>query len=74
MKLYLYVVLTILFALLGGCAQQNIKDVLNNLDKDCVRHYAGSISSGVPPAGALTFTIDCKPSGVLSPPPSTPTP
>jgi hypothetical protein len=47
--------------LISGCGQQNIKDVLGNLHTDCVRHYAGSLASGVPAQGTVTFTIDCQP-------------
>lgn len=54
---------------LTGCNQANVKDILTNLDKDCVRHYAGSLASGIPATGTVTFTIDCKPSGLA---PNTP--
>lgn len=52
---------------LAGCNQANVKDILTNLDKDCTRHYAGSLASGVPASGTVTFTIDCQPSGVPAP-------
>lgn len=46
--------------LLGGCATAQVNQVLQNLDKDCVRHYAGAIG-GVAQA-TVTFQIDCQPS------------
>lgn len=51
-------------AVVAGCSTANVKDILTNLDKDCVRHYAGSLASGVPASGTVTFTIDCQPSGL----------
>lgn len=74
MKLIYCFVVFALMALLEGCNPVEVKDVLNNLDKDCVRHYSGSLASGgvggVGASGTVTFNIDCKPSGV----PATPTP
>ena len=64
--------LAIATLLLAGCSNANVKDILTNLDKDCVRHYAGSLASGVPAQGTVTFTIDCKPSGVVVPSATTP--
>jgi hypothetical protein len=73
MKLFIIVKALAVTALLSGCNQANVKDILTNLDKDCVRHYAGSLASGVPASGTVTFTIDCKPSGTpLTPAPTTP--
>ncbi len=72
MKTFHFVALAFLFAALAGCNQANVKDILTNLDKDCVRHYAGSLASGVPASGTVTFTIDCKPSGL--PPVTAPQP
>lgn len=59
--------------MLAGCSPPNVKDLISNLDRDCVRHYAGSMASGVPASGTVTFTIDCKPSGTPIPP-APPTP
>jgi len=50
--------------LLSGCATAQIDHALSNLDKDCVRHYAGSIG-GVITQTMVTFQIDCKPSGEI---------
>jgi len=48
---------------LPGCAAQQIDHVLSNIDKDCERHYAGSIG-GIAGVGAqATFDISCKASG-----------
>lgn len=60
-----YVLVLLALLSLGGCvSQQNVKEVLGNLDRDCVRHYQGSAGTGVPVGQAtITFTIDCKPSG-----------
>jgi len=44
--------------LLCGCASAQIDHALSNLDKDCARHYAGSVAAT---GGTLTFTIDCAP-------------
>lgn len=57
--------LLVVFAL-PGCNATNVKDILTNLDQDCTRHYAGSLASGVPASGTVTFTIDCQPSGIPS--------
>lgn len=60
--------LCVCVALFSGCSTQNVKDVLGNLDKDCVRHYQGSAGTGAPIGNAtITFTIDCRPSGVTEP-------
>lgn len=58
--------LIILAVLLTGCGQ-NVKQVLSNIDHDCERHYSGSLSSGIPPSGAVTFQIDCKPRAEIVP-------
>jgi len=47
---------------LPGCASQQIDHVLANLDKDCTRHYSGSIG-GIGIVAQATFEIDCKASG-----------
>lgn len=60
----IYKLLPLIAVSLTGCNAANVKDVLSNLDKDCVRHYAGSLSSGtagIGAAGTVTFTIDCQP-------------
>lgn len=60
-----YLALTLLLSL-TACSQVEVKDVLTNLDKDCVRHYSGSLSTGqagIGSNGTVTFNIDCKPSG-----------
>lgn len=52
--------------LLSGCAADNVKEALGNLDKDCVRHYTGSLSTGsagLGTQGAVSFDITCNPSG-----------
>jgi hypothetical protein len=51
-------------ALLPACAQQNVKDALGNLDKDCVRHYQGALGGGVMATATVSFQIDCQPSGL----------
>lgn len=63
-----FMLIAVALCLLPACSQQNVKDLLSNLDKDCVRHYAGSLASGVPASGTVTFQIDCQPSGVNPPP------
>ena len=58
-------ILTAVLALaLCGCAQQNVKDALGNLDKDCVRHYQGAIGGGAISSATVSFQIDCQPSGL----------
>jgi len=61
MKLTL-VMLAIL--VLSGCAQQNVHQFLDNVNKDCVIHGTFSAATGVP-AGNVTVagTIDCQPGG-----------
>lgn len=51
--------------LLSGCAQTNVKEALDNLSKDCDRHYNFSASSGGGIAGGggsvtIAGTADCK--------------
>lgn len=71
------ILLAIAFLFLPGCATENVKQALDNLDRDCVRHYAFALSSGGPAgvgaSGTLTGTADCQPSGVKAPAPA-PTP
>lgn len=62
--------IVVLVCLVAGCTPVEVKDVLANLDKDCVRHYAGSVATGTPGAATVTFTIDCKPSGQVAPAPT----
>lgn len=62
-SLLVFAIVIISALALPGCAT-DVKDVLNNLDKDCVRHYAGSAATGVPASATITFTVDCQPSGV----------
>lgn len=64
---------TILLALLTGCAQENVKQALDNLSKDCDRHYTFAASSGTV-GGSLTVsgTADCK--HEVNQPAATPTP
>jgi hypothetical protein len=51
----------------SGCGSADVKAVLDDLQADCVRHYNGSLASGIPaPSGSLTFTIDCKPTNVVN--------
>lgn len=48
---------------LAGCAQENVKQALDQLSKDCDRHYTFSISTGSVGLGssvAGTMTADCK--------------
>lgn len=64
-----------LTVILCGCSAQNIKDIDDHLSADCTRHYTGSFSAGLGTQGAVTFQIDCSPSGVkpaVVMPPSTP--
>jgi hypothetical protein len=49
---------------MSGCAQQNVKEALGNLDKDCVRHYQGALGGGVVSTATVSFQIDCQPSGL----------
>ena len=66
MNLIIKTVLLIWLACCSGCASQDIKAVLANLDKDCERHYAGSIG-GIAGIGAqANFQIDCKASGTTT--------
>ncbi len=59
-----YFIALALVCALTGCNQANIKDLITNVDKDCVIHAAGSFASGIPPTNTVTFTADCKPSGM----------
>jgi hypothetical protein len=63
LNLIIKTVLLIWLALCSGCATQQIDTVLNNIDRDCVRHYAGQ-AGGM--AAAFSFTIDCSPSGTVT--------
>lgn len=59
----------------SGCGKADVKAVLGNLDRDCVRHYAGSAAAGVTGNATITFQIDCKPnSEVGKPDPAPPAP
>ena len=64
MKILLIVAILATSAVMAGCAQQNVKDALGNLDKDCVRHYQGAIGGGAISSATVSFQIDCQPSGV----------
>ena len=62
MKLALIAVAMIL---LPGCAQQNVKEALDNISHDCERHYTFSASTGGGVTGAggsvtIAGTADCK--------------
>lgn len=63
MKLFAQFCIFILLALVEGCTGVDIKPVLENLDKDCVRHYAGSFGGGMvgTQTGVVSFQIDCQP-------------
>lgn len=52
------------FAVMAGCSQSNVKDLLSNVDKDCVIHGTFSAATGVPGNVTLAGTIDCAPNGV----------
>jgi len=57
--------------LLPACSQSNVKDLLSNVDKDCVIHGTFSAATGVPGNVNVAGTIDCAPNGVT---PTTPAP
>jgi hypothetical protein len=58
--------LLVMAATLTGCAAAQIDHVLANLDKDCARHYSGSIG-GIAGIGAQAqFDIQCQPSGTTT--------
>lgn len=59
--------------LLSGCAQRNIKQVLDNLSKDCKRDYAGSIG-GTLSTPTITFQIHCEPEKAAATPAAPATP
>jgi hypothetical protein len=63
LNLIIKTVLLIWLALCSGCATQQIDTVLNNLDKDCIRHYAGQ-AGGM--AASFSFDISCQPSGTVT--------
>jgi hypothetical protein len=63
MTMVIRAVLFVWLALCSGCATQQIDTVLNNIDRDCVRHYAGQ-AGGM--AAAFSFTIDCQPGGTVT--------
>ncbi len=50
-------------AVLPACSQSNVKDLLSNVDKDCIIHGTFSAATGVPGNVTLAGTIDCAPSG-----------
>ena len=56
--------------LLPACSQSNVKDLLSNVDKDCVIHGTFSAATGVPGNVNVAGTIDCAPAGT---PPTTTT-
>lgn len=60
-------------AALSGCATENVKEALDNLSRDCVRHYNFAASTGVPASITIAGTADCQPSGAKPLPPN-PTP
>lgn len=64
MKVFYFVALAFLFAALTGCGQENIKQALSNLDKDCDRDYQVTFGGTFGTmTGAATF--HCKHSAML---------
>jgi len=64
MKLAFTMIVFCLMALLEGCGQQNVHELLSNVDKDCVIHGTFSAATGVPGNVTMAGTIDCAPSGI----------
>ncbi len=50
--------------LLPACSQSNVKELLDNVNKDCVIHGTFSAATGVPGNVTMAGTIDCAPNGV----------
>jgi hypothetical protein len=63
MTMVIRAVLFVWLALCSGCATQQIDTVLQNLDKDCIRRYSGSVGGMV---GSFSFDISCQPSGTTT--------
>lgn len=57
---------------LAGCGQQNVKQLLDNVNKDCVIHGTFAAATGVPGNVSVAGTIDCKPSGAVVAPATAP--
>jgi outer membrane lipoprotein-sorting protein len=64
---------------LPGCAQQNVKEALDNIAHDCDRHYTFSANTGgvggIGGSVTLAGTADCKAEGkpvTPAPVPATP--
>lgn len=50
---------------LPACSQSNVKDLLANVDKDCIIHGTFSAATGVPGNVNIAGTIDCAPNGAV---------
>jgi len=79
MKRFAIVAIAAACAFMAGCAQENVKQSLENLSKDCDRDYSFAINSGgVGGMGAsamVTGTAHCKHEfGVTPVPPAVVTP
>lgn len=57
--------------LLPACSQSNVKELLDNVNKDCVIHGTFSAATGVPGNVTMAGTIDCQPNGPKSVTPPT---
>jgi hypothetical protein len=62
-----YGVILIAMLILPGCAQQNVKEALDNIAHDCDRHYTFSANTGgvggIGGSVTLAGTADCKAEG-----------
>ncbi len=73
----IFIVLAIAMLILPGCAQQNVKEALDNIAHDCDRHYTFSANTGgvggIGGSVTLAGTADCKAEGkpVTAPVPAT---
>lgn len=68
MKLLATFVIFAVMAMLEGCNQSNVKDLLSNVDKDCIIHGTFSAATGVPGNVNVAGTIDCAPNGAIPKP------
>ena len=59
-------------AVMAGCSTSNVKDLLQNVNNDCVIHGTFSAATGVPGNVTMAGTIDCLPNGAKPVTPPTP--
>lgn len=71
LKLLMCLALVALVSCTTGCAKENVKQALDNIHGDCVRHYQGAVG-GVAGTVTMTFDINCAPEGKAPAPAAAP--